>query len=148
MSISQLYQQTIKLHNDNPVGYAPDFVATIEEEGYNPSCGDELTLSLCIDAQGEISPIGFTADACAICKASASLMCEHSLNKHAQQLLIDIEVLSEAIRLGHDIPFENLYCLGQVSRHRSRINCALLPWQTLAQAIRKSLRSEMEKSNA
>ncbi len=45
-------------------------------EGANPLCGDRIRIQLLVD-DGTIVDARFTADACALCIASASLLTEH-----------------------------------------------------------------------
>ncbi len=135
MSLNQLYQETIRQHNRTPVGENPGFKASFTIEGYNPSCGDELVLYISM-LEGRILELGFTADACAICRASTSLLCEHGKHRTGPQMLEDIEQLCTCLNHGTEIAHPNLRSLGAVSTHKSRINCALLPWQTLAKALR------------
>ncbi|NQZ12157.1 MAG: iron-sulfur cluster assembly scaffold protein, partial [Algicola sp.] len=71
----QLYQQLIIDHNRAPIGKDNTFCFSHSMDGENPSCGDELTLYLKLSQQ-HIENIGFNSDACAICTASASLLCE------------------------------------------------------------------------
>lgn len=135
MSLQKLYQETIKRHNANPVGQCVDFEFTHKAAGYNPSCGDELDLYVALEESKRIKQIGFQADACAICKASISLLCQHSHNKTATQLLNTAAQLEEALNANLPIDTSELTALSAVSAHKSRINCALLPWQTLTKII-------------
>ena len=138
MSLHQLYQQEIKQHSRQPVGANLKFEQTHQAEGYNPSCGDELDVYLQLASFGtetQIRSIGFHSDACAICTASASLLCEHSRGKTVAQLERDIRDISESLNNKTRLAIRSLECLSAVSKHPSRINCALLPWQTLKQAL-------------
>jgi nitrogen fixation protein NifU and related proteins len=135
MSISQLYAETIKRHNQSPVGKNACFAVTHAADGYNASCGDELSLYFQLTDNEQIGDIGFTADACAICTASLSLLCEHSKQRNIAQIRQDIQTISEAINHNKSISIKPLNCLSGVSAHKSRINCALLPWHTFARAL-------------
>ena len=86
MSLNQLYQQEIKNHSRNPIGQNREFECTHQAEGYNPSCGDELNVFLRLNHKQEIEEIGFNSDACAICTASASLLCEHAEGKNLTEV--------------------------------------------------------------
>ena len=48
---------------------------TVAREGYNPLCGDRVLIELAI-VDDAITAAAFTANACAICTASASLLTE------------------------------------------------------------------------
>ena len=135
MSLKALYQETIKKHNLSPIGADIAFAHTHSAEGYNPSCGDELDLYFKLTTAGKIEKIGFQADACAICKASASMLCEHSHGKSVDSLREDAKHISAAMHTQSDIKIASLNALAGVSAHKTRINCALLPWQTLINAL-------------
>jgi nitrogen fixation NifU-like protein len=45
-------------------------------EGANPLCGDRIRIQLLVN-EGTITDARFTADACALCIASASLLTQH-----------------------------------------------------------------------
>ncbi|MCW8875889.1 MAG: iron-sulfur cluster assembly scaffold protein [Kangiellaceae bacterium] len=146
MSLNQLYQQEIKDHNQNPIGHNRRFAQTHHAEGYNPSCGDELSIYLKINQQQEIEMIGFDSDACAICTASASLLCEHAEGKNLVDIQQDIGNISQSLVQNTPLPYDTLSCLSPVSSHKSRVGCALLPWQTLAQALPNSVSAIQELS--
>ncbi|WP_444994845.1 iron-sulfur cluster assembly scaffold protein [Aliikangiella sp. IMCC44359] len=136
MSLQKLYQNEIKQHARNPIGNKLRFIPTHQAEGYNPSCGDELNIYLQIEntPTQQIINIGFDSDACAICTASASLLCEHSQEKNISQLKADTQLLTNALKSKAPLNIPALNCLINVAEHPSRINCALLPWDTLLQA--------------
>lgn len=89
-------------------------------EGYNPLCGDRVRIELEIEGD-TIRAAAFTANACAICTASASLLTERvnglSLGRAAQ--LTDEETI---VALGTELP-------------AGRIMCAILPVRTLREAL-------------
>ena len=95
---------------------------TVTHEGYNALCGDRVRIELEIDGD-VIRDAAFTANACAICTASASLLTErvreegHAVNKAAD--ISDEELLAA---LGSEIP-------------ASRESCATLPVHTLREAL-------------
>jgi nitrogen fixation NifU-like protein len=138
----QLYQQMIISHNHQPIGKDKHFVFNHSAQGENPSCGDELTLYLQLDEQ-LIFDIGFTSDACAICTASASLLCQQLNGKdliHAAavtQSLADHLSVNPVIEKAGELP-QNLNALKAVTKFPSRVNCALLPWSTLNQIINQA----------
>jgi nitrogen fixation NifU-like protein len=93
---------------------------TVAREGYNPLCGDRVRIELEVES-GTIRAAAFTANACAICTASASLLTErltgHPLDVAAR--LTDEEALAA---LGTDVP-------------AGRLLCAVLPVRTLREAL-------------
>ena len=73
--LGDLYQEVILDHNKRPRNFHELPEANRKAEGYNPLCGDRLTLCLRVD-EGVIRDIGFVGAGCAISKASASMMTE------------------------------------------------------------------------
>src|SRR6185437_15892553 len=71
--LSDLYQEVILDHNRRPRNFHPLAGASHSAEGYNPLCGDRLTLYVKID-DGTVTDVSFEGAGCAISKASASLM--------------------------------------------------------------------------
>ena len=72
--LQDLYQEVILDHNRSPKNFREIPQATRKAEGYNPLCGDQLTLYVIVDG-GVIREISFQGKGCAISKASASLSC-------------------------------------------------------------------------
>jgi nitrogen fixation NifU-like protein len=96
---------------------------TTSREGFNPLCGDRVRIELEI-SDTLIRDAAFTANACAICTASASLLTERVRGQPADEArrLTDDEVLAA---LGTDVP-------------AGRVQCAILPAQTLREALSES----------
>ena len=72
--LARLYREAIRQHSSNPVGYREDIDATHRHEEFNPQCGDRVEIRLRV-AGGQIEAAAFDGEACAICMASASLLC-------------------------------------------------------------------------
>lgn len=155
--VNKLYQTAIKAHSSSPIGRDRKIEATHFSEGYNASCGDEIDFSLALNpSDGKLDDISFKDDSCAICTASASILCDMStaLNKN-QVYGLYLSLLSilgckndplDAFFL-HSIDFSSLkepenslVTLAPVAAHPSRINCALLPWQTVLAAFDKPVK--------
>ena len=93
---------------------------TVAREGYNPLCGDRVRIELEI-ADGSIVAATFTANACAICTASASLLTERVRGSDVARAAAigDADMVAS---LGADIP-------------AGRMLCATLPLRTLREAL-------------
>src|SRR4029078_8349947 len=71
--LTDLYQEVILDHNRRPRNFRTIETPSHHAEGYNPLCGDRLTL--CVQVSGDtITDVAFEGSGCAISKASASLM--------------------------------------------------------------------------
>ena len=77
MDIKDLYRDVILDHNRRPRNFGPLEPADVSVDGFNPLCGDRLTLRLKM-TDGKIADIRFDGQGCAISTASASLMTERS----------------------------------------------------------------------
>jgi nitrogen fixation NifU-like protein len=75
MELTDLYRDVILDHNRRPRNFGPLEQANALAEGFNPLCGDRLTLRLNL-ADDRIENIRFEGQGCAISTASASLMTE------------------------------------------------------------------------
>ncbi len=136
--LKDLYQEVIVDHNRSPRNFGKLEDADTALEGFNPLCGDRLTLYLKV-ADERINDIRFDGNGCAISMASASLMTEAMHGKniseaaaifaefHAMVTAADSEIDPE--KLG------KLAALAGVRDYPSRVKCATLCWHTLNSAI-------------
>lgn len=138
-NLRELYQEVVFDHNRNPRNFHAIEDADRKIEGFNPLCGDRITLYLKLDA-GRIADIGFQGQGCAISTASASLMTEIVKGR----TLAEAEKLFQAfhhIVTGQDdcLRLEELgklAVLAGVRQYPSRIKCATLPWHSLEAALK------------
>jgi nitrogen fixation NifU-like protein len=139
MDLADLYQEIIVDHNRSPRNFRRLDPATHHADGYNPLCGDRLTLFLDVQ-DGVIRDAAFQGSGCAISVASASLMTEalkgrgcadaHALFEQFRQF-----VTTDAAP-GADLG--KLAVLGGVRAYPSRVKCATLCWHTLESALNGS----------
>ena len=80
--LDDLYQEVILDHNKSPRNFRAIADATRKAEGYNPLCGDHVTVYLRLK-DGVIDDISFQGSGCAISKASASMMTAELKGKSA-----------------------------------------------------------------
>jgi nitrogen fixation NifU-like protein len=131
----ELYQEVILDHNRRPRNFR-----TIEEgrhaEGYNPLCGDRLTVYLRI--QGDrIQDASFQGSGCAISKASASLMTDIVKGKTIAEAEALFERFHRLITRSVEDPVDDLGKLSVfagVRQYPARVKCASLAWHTLRAA--------------
>ena len=132
--LHELYQAVILDHNKRPRNYGAPDGYTHSAEGYNPLCGDKVSVFVMLE-DDRIEKIGFESASCAICKASASMMTDALSGKSLQatEALADRvrELLSSETDVSIDPVTEgDLAALVGVRKFPARIKCALLPWQT------------------
>lgn len=133
--LKDLYRETIRRHAAEPVGFNRPVAATHRCEGHNPQCGDRVEVLLQV-SDGRIEDAGFEGEACAICLASTSLMCEQLPGLDATEVVAMGTSLEETLRSpaepADDGPLAPLH---GVRPYPSRVQCALLPWETAARAL-------------
>ena len=115
--------------------------ATKTAEGFNPLCGDQITLYLKLD-DGVIKDISFEGVGCAISKASASMMTEEIVGKTPSEAAAIFGAF-QAMVTGVDAEYDeeilgDLGILRGVSQYPVRIKCATLSWHTLQSALSDS----------
>ena len=135
--LSELYQEVILDHNRRPRNFRVIDPATRAQEGYNPLCGDRLTLYLTV-ADGRITDVAFQGSGCAISKASASLMTEAVKGKSVDEARALFEQFHQMITSPPGTPLADLGKLSVLSGVRdfpTRVKCAGLAWHTLKAAV-------------
>jgi nitrogen fixation NifU-like protein len=137
MELNDLYRDVILDHNRHPRNFGALDPADASVEGFNPMCGDRLTVRLKMSGDC-IADIRFEGQGCAISTASASLMTEAvkgqsraaalALFDRVHQLLTDDAASSD--ELG------KLAALSGVREFPARVKCASLCWHTLVSALK------------
>jgi nitrogen fixation protein NifU and related proteins len=138
MELEDLYRDVILDHNRRPRNFGPLDPADASIEGFNPMCGDRLTLRLRM-SDGAISEIRFEGQGCAISTASASLMTEAVKGKTREQALhlfdsVHNLLTDDAAPTGEELG--KLAALSGVREYPARVKCASLCWHSLASALK------------
>ncbi|MGZ4959347.1 MAG: Fe-S cluster assembly sulfur transfer protein SufU [Methylomonas sp.] len=142
--LRDLYQEVIFDHNRNPRNFRVMVDANRQVEGFNPLCGDRLTLYLKVDNH-VITDASFQGSGCAISTASVSLMTEIVKGKteaEADALFKQFHEMttgkSEEINLE---AVGKLAVLAGVREYPARVKCATLAWHTLDAALKNQEKS-------
>ena len=133
----QLYQQGMLAHHKHPIGFNKNIVATHRACGKNHTCGDSIMLEIASYNQS-IDAISFNGDSCAICRASASILCENLEGLTIEKSYEFSQAIIFALKYDKDFVDEfSLKCLPLmgVRRFPARKVCALLPWETFLLAL-------------
>ena len=134
--LSDLYQEVILDHNRRPRNFRALADAEHTAEGYNPLCGDRLTLYL--KSTTASSPTSaFEGSGCAISKASASLMTDAVKGKTVAEARALFERFHRMVTTPPEQPVEDLGKLSVLAGVREfpmRVKCASLAWHTLKAA--------------
>ncbi len=137
--LRDLYQEVIFDHNRNPRNFRVMDNADRKVDGFNPLCGDRLTLYLMLDGD-VISDASFQGSGCAISTASVSLMTEIIKGKtvaEAEELFKTFHEMTTG--KSEDIQLEavgKLAVLAGVREYPARVKCATLAWHTLDAALK------------
>lgn len=137
--LSELYQQVILDHNKKPRNFRKLDHANHSADGYNPLCGDQLTVYLQLEDEA-VKEVSFEGSGCAISKAAASMMTQAVKGKtkpEVEQLFKEFHGmvtgdLDEEIapnKLG------NLKIFAGVREFPVRVKCATLAWHTMHAAL-------------
>jgi len=137
--LSELYQQVILDHNKKPRNFRKLETANHSAEGFNPLCGDQLTVYLKLEDDA-VQEITFEGSGCAISKAAASMMTQAvkgKSKKEAEQLFMEFHgmVTGELDEENTANGLGNLKIFSGVRDFPVRVKCASLPWHTMHAAL-------------
>ena len=138
MQLDSLYQEVILDHYKRPHHKGLE-AGDIQVHHINPSCGDEVTLSLKLDGEKVVS-ITWEGAGCSISQASISIMSDLLLGKKIPEaefvLNSFVEMMqSKGKNSGDEAVLEDGVALAGVSKYPARIKCALLGWMAYKDAI-------------
>lgn len=137
--LRELYQEVIIDHSRHPRNFSKLAMANHHAEGFNPLCGDKLTLYLILE-NNQIKDISFQGSGCAISTASASLMTEFLKGKSQKEAENIFENFHELLT-AKNLPTELMDRLGKltvltgVREFPARVKCATLAWHTFHAAL-------------
>ncbi len=139
-NLKDLYHEIILDHYRKPRNCCILENAHRKVDGYNPLCGDNLTVYLNIE-NGVVQNISFQGSGCAISGASASLMTKSVKGKTIEDAENLFNVVHMLVTKGPDA-VESIEALGELAalsgiyKFPSRVKCATLAWQALITALR------------
>jgi nitrogen fixation protein NifU and related proteins len=137
--LRDLYQEVILDHNRRPRNYrkldCPDRTC----EGFNPLCGDRLTVFLELEGD-RIKEVTFEGTGCAISRASASIMTDALKGKTVADAEALFERFQKMVTADSEAPADTeglgkLAVFAGVREYPSRVKCATLSWHTLRAAV-------------
>ena len=135
--LSELYQEVILDHNRRPHNFRVIEPASAKQEGYNPLCGDRMTLYLTL-AGDVIKDVAFQGSGCAISKASASLMTDALKGKsigEARALFDQFHAMITSNPETLPADLGKLSVFAGVREFPTRVKCASLAWHTMKAAV-------------
>jgi nitrogen fixation NifU-like protein len=137
MELNDLYRDVILDHNRRPRNFGVLESADARVEGFNPLCGDRLTVQLQM-AGDAIADIRFEGQGCAISTASASMMTEAVKGKSRTEALDLFDRIHSLLTddAASSDELGKLAALSGVREFPARVKCASLCWHTLAAALK------------
>ena len=136
--LRELYQEVILDHNKHPRNFGEIEGSDRHAEGYNPLCGDRLTVYLNLE-KDVITEVAFQGSGCAISKASASLMTDALKGKTVAEarLLFDQfhAMITNNANENSESQIGKLAVLAGVRDYPMRVKCAILAWHALRAAV-------------
>ena len=149
MELKELYREILNEHNINPAHKAEMSGANLSLQGINPSCGDNITLTLKTQ-DGKISDGAFTGSGCAISQASCDMMLDLIIGKDEKEALRLCEIFMGMIQGSvTDEEIEELdeaSALREIQHMPARVKCAELGWRTMREML--GLKKETASASA
>jgi nitrogen fixation protein NifU and related proteins len=137
--IDDLYQETILDHSKKPRNFGHLENPSATAEGFNPLCGDRLTLELKLE-NDVVKDARFVGSGCAISTASASLMTEILKGRTRPEIEKLFQGFHELLtsESGKATDLGKLAVFSGVREFPARVKCATLAWHTLKAALEHS----------
>jgi nitrogen fixation NifU-like protein len=136
MTSPGLYTQTVLDHYRAPRNYGVLAGHTHAAEGANPLCGDTLRIELRCE-HGRVAEMRFSGEACAIARATASMLSELAVDRSAGELARLEQVFNSLVggKIARHDELGGLNAMRELTNHPVRRKCALLPFATLRAAL-------------
>lgn len=137
-STNTFYNEILTDHNMHPAHKhaLPD--ANLTLEGINPSCGDDIVLSLKVE-DGMIVDGAYEGDGCAISQASADMMLDLVIGRSKEDALrlsdIFMRMIKDKITEEEKDELEEAGILEDISHMPARVKCAVLGWHTMEEML-------------
>ena len=139
MELKQLYREIVNEHNLHPVHKKAIEKPDLVMRGVNPSCGDDITLSLKIE-NGVITDAGYEGSGCAISQASVDMMAAQIIGKSKDEAIKLAGTFMGMIK-GEITDEESIEALDEaaalqdVAHMPARVKCAVLGWHTMQEML-------------
>lgn len=143
MNLDSLYQEIILDHYKRPHGAGLRDPFDAEVHHVNPTCGDEITLRVHLEA-GNVSDVSYDAEGCSISQASASVLNDLVVGKpvtEALEVLDSFQALMQGkgqVEADEEILEDGIAFAG-VAQFPARVKCALLSWMAFKDATTRAV---------
>ncbi len=137
---NSFYNEILTDHNLYPAHKHKIEGANFTLEGVNPTCGDDIILSLKVDENGIITEGGYEGEGCAISQASADIMLDMVIGKSKEEALrlseIFLRMIKGKITDEEREELEEAGALEDISHMPARVKCAVLGWHTMEEMFK------------
>lgn len=139
MLLESMYQDVILDHYRNPHHAGLREPYDTEVHHVNPTCGDEVTVRVCLSPAGEVTDVSYAAKGCSISQASASVMSDLVIGRSLEEALRTegafLELMHSRGRIEPDEDvLEDAVAFAGVAKFPARVKCALLSWMAFKDA--------------
>ncbi|MEY3655979.1 MAG: hypothetical protein RL114_337 [Actinomycetota bacterium] len=138
--LEDLYREIILDHYKSPRNRGSLEPPAVRAEGHNPLCGDEIEVFIAVE-DDKVSDIKISGQGCSISQSSASMMSAAVKGKPIAEIRALISRFKHMMSIEEDgepdtsAPLGDLEALTGVVKFPVRIKCAVLSWNTLAEAL-------------
>ncbi|MBL1076508.1 SUF system NifU family Fe-S cluster assembly protein [Nocardia sp. 2] len=153
MRMEQMYQEVILDHYKHPHhrGLREPFGAEVHH--VNPTCGDEVTLRVHLDDNGDVVDVSYDGQGCSISQASTSVLTDQVIGLPLQQAMKVVEAFDEMVTSrgtvegDEDVIGDGIAFAG-VAKYPARVKCALLGWMAFKDAVVRITSAQESKQPA
>lgn len=110
-----------------------------EGEAFNPACGDRVSVTLTLDADGRITALAHETKACVLTQASAAILGAHLTDVDIERVRVLRGQVAAMLQSG-DVPpspFDGYATLAPAASYPGRHTCVLLPIDAVLDALAK-----------
>ncbi len=138
--LEDLYREIILDHYKSPRNRGSLEPPAVRAEGHNPLCGDEIEVFITVE-DDKVSDIKISGQGCSISQSSASMMSAAIKGKPIADVRALISRFKHMMSIEEgevpdtSAPLGDLEALQGVVKFPVRIKCAILSWNTLAEAL-------------
>ena len=144
--MTDLYEQIIIDHSKRPKGAGLRDPYDAEAHHVNPTCGDEVTLRVHLDGEGQdakVADVSYDAMGCSISVASASILAEEITGESVAHARDTFEAMRSMLTSKGEDPGDEEQigdgvALSGVAKYPARVKCALLSWMAFTDALHQA----------
>lgn len=143
INLDALYSEIIFEHDKRPQNFGLREPFDAQVHHVNPSCGDEITLRLTLEGEGEaavVKDISYEAIGCSMSKASASIMSDLLIDKNVAEAgkireYFDHVMHQRGQEAGDEEIIGDGIALVGAAKFPARVKCVLMAWKAYQAAL-------------